>query len=362
MLGDPLMSVRAALLTTTNTTGGDARSGVGGNEIQKMIDRFIIDDVNTAVDFIPRVARKPIPAGNLIFQWNLKYDLGSTSKAAFYTEGASGTPFGSRQIQLFAPAKGLRSDYAVSGLMQSAAFYDILGDEATDALREMQLVEEKACLCGTDTSAYGVASAYDGLLQLMGSNATFTDTDTIYGTPRATARDELDVSLVAAGATTQDALDLKDLDSAIQKSNDAGGKGAKRIWLCSTAREFEINQLLQPQGRFVIGAGSMEIEGGTKVSTYFAIPIVGSRFMDKNGITWNGSSKTKSYTDAAMYLLDMDVINFRVLNGVDKLHIPILGNSTAIRSDEIGGWFRTYGTFAMQKFRTSVLIYNLSVP
>ena len=362
MLGDPLLSVRAALTATTNTTGGDTRTTAGGNEIQKMIDRFVIDDVNSAVDFIPLVARKPIPAGNLAFFWNIKTSLGSTSKAAFYSDGASGTPYGSVNVQYFAPAKGLRADYAITGLMQAGGFYDVLADEATDALREMQLTEEKACLCGTDTSAYGVASAYDGLLQLMGSNATFSDTDTIYGTARAAARDELDVSLVAAGATSQDALDLKDLDSAIQKSNDAGGKGARRIWLCSTAREFEISQLLQPQGRIVMGAGSMQLEGGIKISTYYGIPIVGSRYMDKNGITWNGSSKTKSYTDAAIYLLDMDVINFRVLNGVDKLHIPILGNSTAIRSDEVGGWFRTYGTLVMQKFRTSVLIYNLSVP
>jgi len=252
MLGDPLLSVRAALNSTSNTTGGDARSGIGGNEIQKMIDRFIVDDVNSEVDFIPLVQRKPLDQLSYIF--NIKTDLGSTSKASFYSDGGNGTPYPSTKVQYFVIAKALRSDYAVTGLMQSASvsYYNALEDEARDALREMQLVEEKATLCGTDTSAYGVASAYIGLLQLMGSNATFSDTDTIYGTARASARNELDVSLVAAGATSQDALDLKDLDSAIQKSDDAGGKGHRRHWVCSTARSYEINQLIQPQGRFVI--------------------------------------------------------------------------------------------------------------
>lgn len=359
---DPLISVRAALTSTTNTTGGDSRTGVGGVEIQKMIDKVIVDDINRNVDLTPLIPRKP--HDQLAYIWNIRTDLGSTSKAAFYSDGGTGTPFGSTKVQYVATMKALRSDYAVTGLMMSgsASFYNALEDEARDALSEMQLVEEKSLISGSDTSAYGVASAWDGLLQLMGSNATFSDTDTVYGTARAAARDELDVSLVAAGATSQDALDLKDLDLAIQKSDDAGGKGNRRIFFCSTARGYEINQLLQPQGRFVIGAGALELEGGTRVSTYLGIPIVTSRYMDKNGITWNGSTKTKSYTDAAMYLLDLDHIEWRILDGVDKQHIPITGNATDTRKDEIGGWFKMYAVPVMRRFRTQVLIYNLSVP
>lgn len=362
---DPLISVRGALLTTSNTTGGDSRTGVGGNEIQKMIDRLIVDDVNSEVDFRPLVPRKVTDQKAYI--WNVRTDLGSTSKAAFYGSGAAGTPYPSSKTQLVAQTYALRADYEVTGIMlaASSSYYDALADEAQTAVREMGLAEEKSFLCGTDTSAYGLASGYDGLLQLMGSNATFSDTDTIYGTARASARDELDVSLVAAGATSQDALELKDLDEAIRKSNDKGAKTHKRIFLCSTARQFEISQLLQPQGRFVLGAASNAQEGGTFVISYLGIPIVGSRFMDKNGITWNGSVKTKSYTDAAMYLLDMDNIEFRSVAGVDMVHVPIVGSGTTagtIRADVVGGYFKTYGTFVMKRFQTQVLIYNLSVP
>lgn len=360
--GDPLISVRAALSSTSNTGGGDSRTGVGGVEIQKMIDRVIVDDVNRSVDFRPLVPRKAYD--QLAYIWNIRVDLGSTSKAAFYADGGGGTPYPSTKQQYLATAKALRADYAVTGLMQagSASYYNALEDEARDALSRMIIVEELAMLCGTDTSAYGVASAYDGLLQLMGSNATFSDTDTVYGTARAGARDELDVSLVAAGATSQDALDLADLDEAIRLSDDAGGKGNRRIFLCSTKRAYNISQLLRPFGTFVIGAGSLALEGGVMVTTYLGIPIVSSRYMDKNGITWNGSSKTKSYTDAAMYLLDMDNVEFRVLAGVDAQHVPVTGTDTSNRADETGGYFKTYGVFVMKRFRTQVLIYNLSVP
>jgi len=300
----------------------------------------------------------------LSFIWNIKTNLGSTSKFSFYADGGTGTPYESTKVQYFAVAKSYRSDYAVTGLVQaaSASFYDALEDEARDALSEMQLKEEQAIISGSDTSAYGITSAWDGLLQLMGSNATFSDTDTVFGTARAGARDELDVSLVAAGATSQDALDLKDLDTAILKSDDKGAKGHRRIFFCTTARGYELNQLLQPQGRFVLGAGALELEGGTRVSTYMGIPIVTSRYMDKNGITWDGSTKTKSYTDAAMYLLDLDYIEMRVVSGVDKQHIPVNGNATDVRKDEIGGYFKTYGVLVMRRFQTQVLLYNLSVP
>lgn len=362
MLGNPLLAVRAALSTTSNTGGADSRSGVGGVEIQKMIDRIIVDDINRNVDLRPLVQRRAFD--QLAYIWNIRVDLGSTSKAAFYSDGGGGTPYPSTKQQYVAPAKALRADYAVTGLMiaGSKSYYDAIEDEARDAVSRMALVEEAAFICGTDTSAYGVASAYDGLLQLMGSNATFADTDTVYGTARASGRDELDVSLVAAGATSQDALDLADMDSAIRLSDDAGGKGNRRIFFVSTARGDEINQKLRPFGQFIIGAGSLELEGGVHVTTYRGIPIVTSRSMDKNGITWNGSSKTKSYTDAAMYLLDLDNIEFKVLAGVDGQHVPISGTDTSNRADEEGGYFKTYGVFVMKRFRTQVLIYNLSVP
>lgn len=362
MLGDPLISVRASLNTTSNTGGADSRTGVGGVEIQKMIDRVIVDDINRNVDLRPLIKR--VPFDQLAYIWNIRVNLGSTSKSAFYSDGGGGTPYPSTKQQYVATTKALRADYAVTGLMiaGSASYYNAIEDEARDALSEMALNEEKAFISGTDTSAYGLANAYPGLLQLMGSNATFSDTDTIYGTARAAARDELDVSLVAAGATSQDSLDLADLDSAIRVSDDAGAKGNRRIFFCSTARGDEINQKLRPFGQFVIGGGSLELEGGVVVTTYRGLPIITSRFMDKNGITWNGSTKTLSYTDAAMYLLDLDNIEFKVLNGVDAQHVPIRGTDTSNRADEEGGYFKTYGTFVVKRFRSQVLIYNLSVP
>ncbi len=360
MLGDPLVSIRAALNATSNTTGGDTRSGIGGNEIQKMIERMVTDDVNRGVDLRPLIVRKPM--NQLTYLWNIQVDLGSSNKSAFYSDGGSGTQQPSTRIQYIAIAKALRSDYGVTGLAQAAGFFDLLESEARDAVDQMALNEEDAFISGTDTSAYGLSGAYPGLLQLMGSNATFTDTDTIYGIARTGARDELDVSLVAAGATTQDALSTNDLDSAIQISDDKGAKGNRRIFFGSTARGFEINQLLRPHGQFIFGAGSLELEGGVKVTTYMGFPIVTSRRMDKNGITWNGSTKTLSFTDAAMYMLDLTNIEFRVIGGVDMRHVPILGSGSDSRADETGGYFKTYGTLVMKRFTTQVLIYNLSVP
>jgi len=362
MLGDPLLSVRAALNSTTNTTGGDARTAIGGVEIQKVIDRMIVDDVNRNVDLRPLISRKPMD--QLSYLFNIRTDLGSSNKSQFYSDGGTGTPQPTTKVQYFAVALALRSDYAVTGIMMagSKSYYDAIADEARDALTQMSITEEKVFISGDNTSANGLANAYDGLLQLMGSNATFGDTDTIHGVARASARDELDVSLVAAGATSTDALDLKDLDECNRLSDDAGAKGNRRIYFMSTARMFEINQLLQPQGRFVIGAGSLELEGGTKVLTYLGFPIVASRFMDKNGITWDGGSKTLSAADNAMYMLDLDNIEFRVLSGVDMQHVPIRGNDTSIRKDEEGGYFKTYGILVMKRFRTQVLIYNLAAP
>ena len=45
-----LMEVRATLGSTSNTTGGDARTTIGGVEINKAIDRMIVDFANRGVD------------------------------------------------------------------------------------------------------------------------------------------------------------------------------------------------------------------------------------------------------------------------------------------------------------------------
>src|SRR3990167_4717725 len=108
MQQDPLMEVRAALLTTTNT-GGQLNSSYGGVEIQQKIDLMIADVINRGVDLRPLVTRKPLDQLNL--HWNVRTDLGSTNKAAFYAEGTAGTPYPSTKRELHATALALRADY-----------------------------------------------------------------------------------------------------------------------------------------------------------------------------------------------------------------------------------------------------------
>ena len=193
----------------------------------------------------------------------------------------------------------------------------------------------------------------------MLSNATLGDTDTIYGTARAGARDELDVALVAAAATSTASFSMDLLDSAITASKKADGGGFDKFFLCSLEREDEIAQKLQPQQRYPLA----KIEGdfGLRVLAYRGYDIVGSRFMDKNGITYDGGT-SESYADNSMYLLVNDFIEMRILNGVDFAHVPISGADASQRSDVRGGYFKTYGVFVMRRFDNQVLIYNLAAP
>lgn len=358
---DPLMDIRTSLATSTNTTGV-LHSGSGGAEIQKRVETEIKDSFNRDTDFDKFVSRKPM--SQLAFIWDLKTATGN--KSVFYSEGVRGTAAPSTVIQLYALAKALRSDYEVTGLMQASAFINSLEEEAKDAVTAINTNEEKAMLCGTDDSAYGLTGAYSGLLQLMGSYVTFGDTTSTYGIARGSGKTYLDVALVAGSATSAHKIALVDLKSAITKSNKAGAKGHKRIFLMSEEMADAIDSLLTSNQRFV--APSLQIEGGLTVQTYQGIPIIRDRFMDKNGITWDGSDKTASHADNAAYLLDMDNIEFRVLAGVDKVHTPITGAGyyadtqlTGSRADVRGGYFKTYGVFLMRRFDTQVLIYNITV-
>jgi hypothetical protein len=356
MSNDALMEIRTALRTDTNTDGV-VHSAAGGAEIQKLIDRAIVDSVNRMTDFRGVVRRRP--HNQLAYIWNIRTGLGN--KVAFYPEGDTGTPDPSPKLQLNAVAKSIRSDYEVTGLhaSASASYYNAIADEAIDAASALVLAEEMCFISGADTNAYGMTGAYDGLLQLMGSFAAFGDTDVIYGLARAGARPALDVGVVLADPTSAVALELKHLDATITSSNKAGGKGRNRAFVVSEERHDEINQLLQSQQRFL---GTLELEGGFSVSTYKRVPILASRFMDKNGITWDGVAKTKSYADNSLYLLVMDNIEFRVLNGVDMVNVAIMGSDASQRSDVFGGYLKTYGVFVMKEFTEQVLLANLAVP
>ena len=104
MINEPLLQVRAALLTSSNTVGVVA-SSQGGAEINKRIDSMMIDAVNRSVDLRPMVTRKPLD--QLSYIWNLTTDF-ENSRVAFYSEGAAGTPQPSKRTQLFAVAKAIR--------------------------------------------------------------------------------------------------------------------------------------------------------------------------------------------------------------------------------------------------------------
>jgi len=106
----------------------------------------------------------------------------------------------------------------------------------------------------------------------------------------------------------------------------------------------------------------IEVDAGVFVLSYKNIAIIRARFMDKNGVTNTGSVDLSTDADNSMYLLDMDQIEFRVLNGVDAIHTPIIGSDSGIRYDVQGGYFKTYGVFVMKKFNTQVLIWNLTAP
>jgi len=376
---DPLMEVRTALDTTVNVTGGLGSSNWGGVEIQKHVDEMIADTINRNVDLRPLITRKNMT--QLTYFWNMRSNLGSTTKASFYADGAAATPYPSTKYQFYAMAKALRADYEVTGLMiaGSASYYDALADEAQCALDELKLAEEKSMICGADTNAYGVTSAYNGLLQLMrwydtnGGTADATsanqmkDTTTVYGLARdgSAQGDMMDVSFVIAGTagTATGVLELKHLDKAIVESNKKGGKDHERVFFCSEDRVNEINQLLQPQQRF---AGTLNLEGGFSVSTYKNVPIVGSRYMDKNGATNTTSWNKDTDADNSMYLLDLDEIEMRIVNGVDAKHVLVSGELSGTagynRADAQGGYFKTYGILVMRTFHTQVHICNLTAP
>ena len=160
---------------------------------------------------------------------------------------------------------------------------------------------------------------------------------------------------------------LADLDSAITTQQKAK-LNANSIFLCSFERADEINQLLQPQQRFM---GSVEIKAGFRVITYRNIPVIRSKRMAYNGYTNTGSYDRSTDADNSMYLLDMDEIAFKAVNGVDQRHVSIggVGDSTTAtnaggtsRADAVGGYYKTYGTFVMTRFDTQVLVWNLTAP
>src|SRR3990167_11293818 len=385
MPSDAFLQIRAALDSTTEVTGGDTRTGVGAVFIQKEIDRMVRELRNKTVDFVPHVPRKTIRQRAYI--WNLETSLGATSKTAVYSEGGTGTPQPNRYLQLVATVISYRSDYEVTGLViaTSASYWDALDREAKSALQSHYLTEEQMFILGDDASRetagltlngqIGVTSAFKGLKQLLisavavsaGYSGGFADTTAVYGTTRSsTVTDRayaLNVRTVNTSATATNPLSVDNLEAAETVSNIEGAKMARRIFLTSEHRMRAISALIAPQGRFVIGASSVELDGGKRVLSWNGIPFVASRLMTYFGVTsTNGSSVTFTDADNAICLLDMDNISFYNVAGVDARHVPIMGADASQRSDVQGGYFKTYGIFAVEKFNTQIVVWNLSAP
>ncbi len=385
MPSDAYLNLRTALDTTTETTGGDQRTGIGAVFIQKEIDRLIKETRNTSVDFSPHVQRKSMR--QLAKIWNLKTSLGATSKSAFYSDGGTGTPRPSVFLQLFAPAKALRSDYEVTGLAlaASSSYFDALGSEASDALRSHAFTEEQAFILGADSDSegtgltlnnqVGVTGAYDGLKQLLSSavgvsdgfTGGFADASTTYGSQRSSTSTDreykLNVRTVCTSSGATSPLSTDNLNKAITVGNIEGAKQSRRMYLVSETRMDEISALIAPQGRYVIGAASVELDGGQRVLSWRTHPIISSRLMALYGVTSSDSTSVSFVdTDNCVLLLDMDNIVFYNIAGVDTRHVPIMGADASQRSDVEGGYFKTYGIFIVEKFNTQVVIWNLSTP
>ena len=385
MSSDAYMQIRTALDSTTEVTGGDARTNIGAVFIQKEIDRMIVETKNLETDFARLVARKVMRQKAYI--WNLKTSLGSTSKTAVYSEGGTGTPQPNQYLQLFAPAIAYRSDYEVTGFVQasSASYFDALNEEARDALRSHAFTEEQMFILGDDASAeatgltlnsqVGVTSSFKGLKQLLssavavadGDTGGFADASTAYGSTRSSTITDreyaLNVKTLCTSSSASSPLSVNNLNGAITVGNIAGAKRANRIFLVSERRMDEISALIAPEGRYVVGARMVELDGGMSILSWKGIPFISSRLMALNGVTSsNGTSVTFADTDNNVLLLDMDNIVFYNVSGVDTKHVPLIGSDSGIRYDVEGGYFKTYGVFVVKKFNTQVVIWNLSAP
>jgi len=369
MVSNAFMNVRNALGAIDNGTYTDANVGgafsstnatYGAVETQKIIEQFVVDAFSRDTEFRQLVKRVPMVPGSISVSWLLQGDAG-TSKAVFYSDGGTGTPDPSLRKQAITVAKAFRSDYEVSGLMVAGGFFDTLAAEARDAITQMNLQEEAAFIHGALTTSGGVSGSYDGLQKLLLNNSAHGDTSTIYGLVRGTDG-ELDVQATDGGTsgTSTGALDLADMDavlSAVEQRKLTGN----RIWLMSFERADELNQLLQPQQRFM---GSIEQPGGFTVPTYKNIPVIRSKEMATYGVTNTGGADNDANTDSCILLLDMDNIEFRTVAGVDQAHVPIVGNgdtnNSYSRSDVVGGYYKTYGVFVVKRFDSQGIIWNLS--
>ena len=330
------IEVRTALTTTTNVTSGfDATYGV---EIMKAVDRKIQEILDNRTPLRALIPRKPM-GGQLSYHWNIR--TGNNSSSTFYSDGGDGTAATGTKVQLIATAKSFRTDWEVTNLSKAAmaSYFDAVADEVANAAIAHSILEEKQVIDGTDSSAYGNASGFLGMKQLLDSYVTRSDTTTVYGIARASGKTYLDCQLVNAGSVDLSLTHLDAADTAIKKKN-----GQTWMFLCSYDRHDEISQLLQSQQRF---NDKVEVPGGFIVVSYRGAMIVPSSYMDKAG---------DSDTDTALYALGKDIWEMRVLK--DTSNNP----ATMGRTDSIGGFLTTYEVLVCKDLTKNCRVYGLNTP
>jgi len=337
-----LKALRSALNATSNV--GGIEPVYGAVEIEAKINKMIADEspkFSELRNMIPRVA---LP-GTSTEVWNIRTtDNSSTSWGYSTSEGGSNTntPAQGATVQLYAATKSVRTDWAVENYLKvaSASYYNAVQDEMQNAVAIHVDQEEKQIVSGTDAGAYGDADGFAGLKQIINSFVTIGDTSTVFGVTRASGKTYMDAQVVDGAAA---AFKVSMLDSAMTAQKEVNGRPG--MFVVSYKREDEINGKLQAQQRFV--APSLEIEGGFRLSTYRGVPIVPSRYMDKNGA---------ADTDTALYLTHKG--NFEMKVGKETSNTMV----AQTRADETGGYLSTYEFLKCKELTKNVIIDDVAVP
>lgn len=340
-MSEELQQLRSALNAGSNTGGVDP--GYGAVEIEAQINKNIVDASPKFSEVRAIIPREDI-GGQATFIWNVR-TTDNTSSAWGYSvsEGGSNTntPAQGAKVQLTAIAKTLRTDWEVENYFKAASssFYNAVADEVNNALAKHIDVEERQILSGDDAGAYGDASGFLGVKQIVNSFVTIGDTDTVFGVTRASGKTYMDAQVVDGAAAS---LSLAMLDSADTKLRKV--QGTPGYFLVSYERADEINQLLQAQQRFV---GTLNLEGGFTVATYRGIPIIKSRYADKNGAL---------DTDTVMYLIGANNLVMKTLAETQNV-MADLG-----RLDAEGGYIKTYEVLVCKDLTKNVIIDDIATP
>lgn len=336
-----LAKLRSALNATSNV--GGIEPVYGAVEIEAQMTKMIADaspKFSELRNTIPRVAL----VGTSTEVWNVRTsDNSSTSWGYSTSEGGSNTntPAQGAKVQLYAATKTVRTDWEVENYLKvsSASYYNAVEDEMRNAVEIHVDEEEKQIVSGTDAGAYGNASGFIGMKQIIGSFVGNGNTDTVYGQTRGAGKEYLDAAYVAGGAA---AFEITLLDAAVTAQRKA--KGLPGAFIVSYERSDEINSKLQAQQRFV---GTLELEGGFTVATYQGIPIVRSRYMDKNGAL---------DTDTALYLTHKGNFEMKVSKETSNTEVA------QTRADSTGGYLSTYEFLKCKELTKNVIIDDVLAP